>query len=248
MMNNPLIAKLQYGAELSPQEIAVLAGITNQTRLIEAHQDIIQEGERPEAVILITQGLACRYKVLANGARQNMALLVPGDFCDLHVAILDVMDHSIATVSACTVVEIPRHVILDLTTRYPQIARALLWCTLVDEGTLREWILNLGQRGADKRMAHLFCELLIRLQVVGLATDTSFELPLNQLEIGETLGISAVHTNRTLQALRDDGLVEFSRRRITVPDVARLHAYCEFDPNYLHLTKRKSIVKRASGA
>lgn len=244
-MTNPLIAKLEYGADLTDADRATLANLTRQTRYVGARQDLIQHGERPEVVYLILEGFACRYKILHSGSRQNMAYLVPGDFCDLHIAILDQMDHGIATLSSCTVVEIPRATILDLTDNHPRITRALWWCTLVDEGTLREWLVNLGQRQADQRMAHLFCELRLRLRAVGLADADSFEMPITQVEIGETLGLSVVHVNRTLQALREANLVVFRGRRVTIPNAGRLEAYCEFEPSYLHLEPRsRSAVKK----
>lgn len=239
-MHNPLIAKLEHGVDLTDADRGLLNDLIRQTRTVGARQAIIHEGERPDFVYLVLDGFACRYKTLVGGARQNMAYLVPGDFCDLHVAILGAMDHTIATLSPCTIVDIPRHAILDLTDQHPRIARALWWCTLVDEGTLREWLLNIGQREAAQRLAHLFCELLVRLQAVGLADANSYALPITQEELGDTLGVTSVHVNRTIQALRDDGFITLRSKRLTIPDVARLYAYCEFNPNYLHLTKREN--------
>lgn len=237
-MSNPLILKLQHGANLTDQDRATLEEASARTKRIDARQDIIREGDRPEDVHLVIEGFACRYKVLADGKRQIMALLVPGDFCDLHVAILGEMDHSIATLSACTMVHIPRATVLDLTQNHPRIAHALLWNTLVDEGVLREWLVNMNQRNADHRTAHLFCELLVRLQAVGRADETSFDLPMTQSELGDLLGLSTVHVNRTLQTLRDDGLIVLRSKRLTIPDVGRLKHYAQFTPNYLHLAKR----------
>lgn len=239
-MSNPLIAKLEHGVDLTDADRAVLNDLVRQIRTVGARQTIISEGERPEFVYLVLDGFACRYKTLKDGSRQNMAYLVPGDFCDLHIAILDAMDHTIATLSPCTVVDIPRHAILDITDRYPRIARALWWCTLVDEGTLREWLLNIAQREADQRLAHLFCELLVRLQAVGLADANSYALPITQDELADTLGITSVHTNRTLQTLREADLITLRSKRLTIHDVARLRDYCDFDPRYLHLTMRKN--------
>jgi CRP-like cAMP-binding protein len=215
MSSNPLVLKLQHGAH------------------------IIEEGDRPDDVHLVLDGFACRYKMMPNGSRQIMALLVPGDFCDLHVAILGEMDHGIATLSPCTMVEIPRATILDMTDHHPRIARALWWASLVDEGVLREWIVNLGQRDAEHRMAHLFCELLVRLRAVGRADEAGYELPMTQAELGDVLAISNVHVNRTLQTLREAGLIAFKGQRLTIPDVERLKAYAEFTPNYLHLAERE---------
>ena len=237
-MANPLIRKLEHGAELSDEDRRRLTDAIGHVRQVEAHHDLIGEGDRPEEVHLIVEGFACRYKNLPDGQRQIMAFLVPGDICDLHVAILGQMDHGIATVSACKVADIPRRVIEELTSAHPAINRALWWATLVDEGTLREWLVGMGRRPADKRMAHLFCELLVRLDSVGLASDNGFDFPLTQDELADTLGLSTVHANRTLQTLRDKGLITLSGRRLTVLDVERLRDFAGFNPNYLHLRKR----------
>ncbi|MDR7040608.1 CRP-like cAMP-binding protein [Methylobacterium sp. BE186] len=230
--------KLERGAVLSDADRGTLEILCARTREVEARQDLIREGERPEVVHLVMSGLASRYKVLPDGKRQILAFLIPGDFCDLHVAILGFMDHSICTLSPCTMVAISSESIADLTLNHPRITRALWWATLVDEGILREWLTGMGQRSSEAQTAHLFCELLVRLQAVGLAAPNSFPLPLTQNELADALGISAVHMNRTLQQLRTDGLIVLAKGVLTVPDVARLQAFAHFNPNYLHLLRR----------
>lgn len=250
-MSNPLIIKLEYGACLNDEDRAVLEDLCKRTVRIPAHQDITSEGDRPENVHLVMEGFACRYKLLPDGRRQIMAFLVPGDFCDLHVAILGEMDHSIGTDWGCTIVEIPCTTIERLTERYHRIARALWWATLVDKGTLREWLVNMGQRSADKQMAHLLCELLVRLQAVGCASTDSFEFPISQADLADTLGISSVHVNRTLQDLRSRDLISWKSKQVHILDVPRLKGFAEFNPNYLHLTPRlnngaERLLARAS--
>jgi CRP-like cAMP-binding protein len=237
-MSNPLIMKLEYGARLTDEDRAVLQHLTYKTRRVARHADISPEGERPENVHLVMEGFACRYKTLRDGRRQITALLVPGDFCNLHVAILGEMDHSIGTSWGCTIVDIPRSTIEDLTARQPRITRALWWATLVDEGTLRAWLVNMGQQEADRQTAHLICEMFVRLRVVSLASDNSFYFPLTQGDLADTLGITGVHVNRVVQVLRTRGLVEWKGKRVRIPDVEQLMAFAEFDPNYLHLNRR----------
>jgi CRP-like cAMP-binding protein len=133
---------------------------------------------------------------------------------------------------------IPRRTIEEITKGHPRINRALWWATLVDESTLREWLVNMGRREAAAQMAHLFCELLLRLQTVGLATENDFDLPVTQDELADTLGLSAVHVNRVLQQLRQDGLISLEGKRLTIHDVERLKAFAGFDPSYLHLDRR----------
>jgi CRP-like cAMP-binding protein len=121
---------------------------------------------------------------------------------------------------------------------HPAVARALRMGTLVDEATLREWLLNVGCRSAVERIAHLFCEVLLRLQAVGLASEDSYALPLTQAELGDTTGLSNVHVNRTLQELRRQGLIELKSGRLKILNLPRLRAIAEFKANYLHLGDR----------
>lgn len=234
-MDSPFVAKLAHGCVLTSADRSTLETIAAARRVVPPKEDIITEGDSPSDVHLVMEGIACRYKLLPSGQRQIMALLLPGDFCDLHVAILGAMDHSIGTLTACTLVEIPRRVIDDLSRSEPRITRALWWASLVDEAILREWLVSMGRRTAEQQLAHLLCELLVRLQIVGRADACSYDLPLTQEEIADTLGLSVVHVNRSLQKLRSEKLISLRSRRLKVLDVPRMQAFAGFTPSYLHL-------------
>ena len=240
-MENLLTRKLERFALLSLDDRQLLDDIIAPSRIVPARSDLIREGQSSNDVRLILKGFAIRYKLLPTGGRQIVGYLLPGDFCDLNVFILRTMDHSIATLSACTVVDIPRRRILELTNR-PGIARAFWWVTLVDEGTLREWLLNIGQRHAVQRIGHLLCELYTRLQSVGLAGKGGFELPLTQADIGDTVGLSYVHVNRCMQSLREMKLVTVRNRTVVIDDLDRLMDYAGFNSNYLHLEEHHSTT------
>ena len=242
---NPLVAKLANGCRLDAGDHARLENVSARRRRVAAREDIVRSGDPPADVRLIMDGFAYRYKLLPGGRRSIMAILVPGDFCDLDVAILAQMDHSIATFTSCSLVEIPRATVRELTEQHPNIARALRWATLVDEATLREWLANMGQRPADRQMAHFLCELRLRLEVVGLADRSGMHFPMTQEELGDTLGISTVHANRVLQQLRDQDLLCFNQRAVSIPDIARLEEFAEFDPDYLHLKLREHAAPPA---
>ena len=240
-MENLLTRKLERFAPLSLDDRRILDEIVTPSRIVPARTDIIHEGEATNDVRLILKGFACRYKLLPNGRRQIVGFLLPGDICDLNVFILKALDHSIGTLSACTVVDIPRRRILDLTDR-AGIARAFWWVTLVDEGTLREWLLNIGQRHSVQRIAHLLCELYTRLQIVGLADDEGYDLPLTQADIGDAVRLSYVHVNRCLQTLRETGLVTLKHKALVIDDFDRLMDYAGFNPNYLHLEEHHTTA------
>ena len=234
-MQHALIQKLESFDALTDEDHQALNAFVPRVRQVGARVNLARKGDKPEHVHLILDGYACRYKVLPGGQRRIMALFVPGDFCDLNVFILDEMDHSIGTISACQVVDIPRSAIEEVTANRPRITRAFLWCALVDEAILREWLVNMGALEANQRIAHFMCELLMRLAAVGRVTNNSYAFPFTQAEIADTMGLSAVHVNRVLKELRELGMIELKQRVLTILDVDRLKAYCAFTPNYLHL-------------
>jgi CRP-like cAMP-binding protein len=229
-----LIRKLECFARLPDEAKRALEGLVREVRDFGARQDIIVEGDKPDDVHLMLEGWAARYKMLPNGDHPIMAYLIPGDLCDVQVSLLQQMDHSIGTLSPCKVAFIPREEIARLMDEHESLSRALWWATLVDEAILREWLVTVGHRSADKRLAHFICEMLLRCKAVGLTDDDSFSLPLTQEEIGQTMGLSTVHVNRMLQELRAQGLIVSSGKRVTVNDLDRLMAFAEFNPNYLH--------------
>lgn len=232
---NPFVRKLEGLVALSDVDRAMLERISASPRYVSPQTDLVCEGNRPDGVFLILEGMAGRLKHRANGARQIMAFLVPGDLCDLDVALLARMDHTITTLSACRVVRIPPETVAELMEHHSQLARALRMSTLVDEATLREWLVNIGCRSALERIAHLFCELLVRLQAVGLASEDSYDLPITQMDLADTTGLSNVHVNRVLQELRRQGVIALKSRRLQILDLPRLRTIAEFKPNYLHL-------------
>ncbi len=233
-MTCALVKKLEAYAELTDEERIVVERASARPQLVASRTDIIREGDQPSDVHLVTSGLACRYKLLEDGRRQIVAYLIPGDFCDLDVFILKRMDHTIAAISQVQMVWIPREQMLDLMS-YANISRAMWLVSLVDEATLREWVTNVGQRSAEHRLAHLFCELFLRMKIVGLTSQLEFELPITQAELGDTLGLSTVHVNRSLQSLKAANLVTFKGKKIIISDMARLKRLSGFRDNYLHL-------------
>jgi CRP-like cAMP-binding protein len=175
-------------------------------------------------------------KIVGDGTRQIFGYLVPGDICDLHVALLAEMDHTVATLSDCVVAEIRRPSILNIVAERPALTRALWWTMLVDEAVLREWVTNIGARNSELRIAHLFCELHARLKAVGLVSEGVFYLPITQQELADTVGLSAVQVNRSLKALRERGLATFRNKVIEIADIRRMRDFADFTEGYLHLS------------
>lgn len=233
-MANLLTRKLELFGALPEDDRRFLDKIVGTATKRVAHEDLVQEGDIPEFVHLIVEGFACRYKLLEDGRRHIMAYLIPGDFCDAHIFILKTMDHAICTLAPSRVARIPRQDILEMMSR-PALARAMWWATLVDEATLREWLVNLGLREATQRVAHLICEIHLRMKSVGLVDGHSFSLPITQVELADTMGITPVHMNRALQALRERKLITFKSKHLVILEPEKMYAFSGFDPNYLHL-------------
>ena len=203
--------------------------------MVQPRRDLIREGETPKFVHLMVDGWACRYKTLPDGRRQIVAFFIPGDFCDLNVYILKEMDHSIGAITRLSVADISREDMDALTAGHPRITQGLWWEALVNAAIQREWTLNIGQRTAYERIAHLLVELHMRLKTVGLTQNGSCDFPLTQTDIVDATGLTAVHVNRTLQELRRDDLIILERRQLTIPDIRKLMDASMFNPNYLHL-------------
>ncbi|WP_407176109.1 Crp/Fnr family transcriptional regulator [Bradyrhizobium sp. STM 3562] len=233
-----LIRKLEHFARLSEADRAILdrAG-SERVRKFGPRVDIAREGDRPKDVHLVLSGWACRYKQLEDGRRQVVSFFLPGDLCDLNIFILREMDHSIGTITSVNIADLSREFFDEISTRYPRIIAALWWESLVNAAIQREWTMNLGQRTASERMAHLLCELFFRLRVAGLTHEDSCEFPLTQADLADATGLSKVHVNRTLQELRSTGLIVLKGKTLVVPNLERLMNAGLFNANYLHLER-----------
>lgn len=242
-MANPFIDKLAKFADLLPETRTALANATADVRDVAARRDLIREGDRPGPVLVMMEGWAFRYKVLPNGSRQITAFLMPGDACDLHVSLLGEMDHSIQAVTRARVARIGRVEMDALMTGHADFARAMYVAQLVDEGTLRAWIVSLGRRSSTERAAHLLLELFARAVSVGLGDRNQMEFPLSQAVLADALGMTSVHVNRVLQTLRLSGAVELQRGVLRIVNPVALTRLSGFDDNYLH----RRLQNRESG-
>jgi len=222
---------------MAPAERLALVRSVSTLENVRAGVDLVKEGDRPSRCTLLVSGFTARYRLVSSGERQFAAIHVPGDFIDLHSFPLKEMDHSVLALSDCTLAMFPHSNLQELTESYPHLTRLLWLLTLLDSALHREWIMCLGRLSATARAAHLFCELGIRLAVVGLGEPDNYDMPLTQQDLADALGVSSVHANRVVQALRSDGLLVWQADRVTLPDLARLRALGEFDERYLHLVR-----------
>ena len=239
---NSLIRKLQSIFALTDDERQALKDLPMQIVALKENQDIVRMGDRPSRSCLMLSGLSCTYNMTGDGKRQIHAFHIPGDIPDLQSLHLKVLDTSLGTLTPCSVGFITHEDLHKLCERHYRIASAFWRETLVDGAIFREWMTSIGQREAYPRIAHLMCEMLVRMRAVGLADGYSCDLPITQTEIGDALGITTVHVNRVLQAMRTDGLIELKGERLNIPDWEKLMEAGDFDPTYLHLESNQAAA------
>ena len=232
------LLKLRARDDLPAEEERAIRDAVSEIREYPADQTIIRAGTELSVSCLLIDGLLCRYKDLRNGQRQITELHVAGDFADLHSFTLKRLDHNVMSLTRCRLGIVPHERLRAITEQFPHLTRLYWFMTNVDAAIHREWELSLGRRSALSRVAHLFCELHVRLGIVGLTEGESYGLPLSQTDLAECLGLTSVHVNRTLKELRDRGLVEFRGRRVTIREFDGLKRIAEFDPAYLYLDRR----------
>jgi CRP-like cAMP-binding protein len=233
--HNVLIRKLRSISPLTEDENQCLATLPLSSESFAADEDIVREGDRPSECCLVVAGFVCRYKLTGAGDRQIFSFHLPGDLPDLQSLHLKVMDHSLMTLTPSKLAFIPHESLRRLMHQCPRVADVLWRDTLIDAAVFREWMMGIGRRSAEARIAHVLCEVLVRMRVVGLANEHECELPVTQAEIADALGLSTVHVNRSLQSLRAKGLIELRGGTLTVLDWKGLTTAGEFDPLYLHL-------------
>ncbi len=227
--------KLEQRDVLSGAERAALIAAARPEEDFAAGTDLVLEGDRPDHSILLLDGFATRYRLLGDGQRQITAVHVAGDFVDLHSFLLKDMDHSVGALTRCHVLTFPRVHLARITETEPHLTRLLWLMTLIDAAMHREWMVAMGRRSALEQLAHLVCELYVRLGIAGLVTNDQFIFPVTQSDLGDALGLSAVHVNRVLQQLRAGNLITWQGQLVHILDWPGLQRLAEFDPRYLHL-------------
>ena len=229
-----LVERLQALSPLSPDDVAALQALPAQVAVVRANSDIVLPGAEFEHAVLVATGLVGRYLQLADGERQITAIHLPGEIADLHRVATPSAGSALHALTNGSVVLIPAKD-LRAVAASPQIAQAFWVYSAVDAAVLSRWAVNLARREAKTRMAHLLCEIGIRIESSGLGQRDEFLLELTQGQLGDVLGLTPVHVNRTLKALKQLAVVEVDGRIFRIPDWPRLAAIAEFEPDYLQM-------------
>jgi CRP-like cAMP-binding protein len=233
MKNNALARKLGAFVALSETELAVLEELNKRRRTFVAGRDLVEQGQTEQSAYVLSSGWACSYKLLEDGQRQIVDFQIPGDFLGLRSLLMHVSDHSVEPINDIEVTEVLRNDLLGVFTQTPRLATAILLAASRDEAMVVEHLVNIGRRSAAERTANFLLELGARLALVGMGSKAGFECPLSQYLMADALGLSAVHVNRVLRQLREDGLVTFRDGFVSFDNYERLTEFAEFDLTYM---------------
>ena len=197
--------------------------------------DFVRLDERVDHACLIVDGIVGRFGQDRDGNRQITTFHIAGDMADLHSVVLPVATSALQALSPTTIVRIPHGAIRAVAARYPALAEAFWRDCIVDSAVIAQWVVNVGRRDARERISHVLCEMGVR--IIGAATGDQavvFDLPITQTHLADATGLTPVHVNRTLQALRADGLVSWAARKpVHIPNWDALVRAGEFDRGYL---------------
>lgn len=233
-MGRRFTTSLQQHGPLTAEDLRVAESLVTSTRAMAVGDDLVVEGDRPSQCRVLLEGQAFRHRTLADGRRQIMSFLIPGDLCDLQGVFLS-MDTNVTALTGGEIGLIPHGKLAEAMEAHPRVGRAFWRSSLIEAAIFREWMVGMGRRTAYARIAHLFCEMIMRMRGAKLVDRDHCHFPITQQHLSDSLGLSAVHTNRTLQALRGEGLITFQGGELTVLDWPGLVLAGEFDAGYLHL-------------
>ncbi|WP_428969912.1 Crp/Fnr family transcriptional regulator [Sphingomonas sp. Xoc002] len=228
----PFLQRLAQLVALTEDESEAIRGLEFELVSIPRHRNVIAKGETPSYLYAVLDGWAGRYSLRPDGTRRITGFVVPGDFCGIHAVCHSPLDHAIVALTDCVIAKVSLGQLEQLVARFPVIGRALWHAKLVDEAILRIWLLNSSD--AFRTLAHLLCEFEARLHPGETSGSRQFQLPVNQEHLADALGLTPVHLNRVLQRLRASGVIDLSRKVLTIPDINELRKAAHFDCSYLH--------------
>jgi len=230
---NAFVNRLAKLVPLTPDEMAILHELQSSPRTVQRHRDIITEGRSYGSLFIVMEGNAIRYRILHDGRRQIVNIVLPGDIVGALGYFTESSLYSTKALTEVVVATVPFARLNALNETHPRLVTKIFWWFSCESTIYAEHLVDLGRRSALERVAHFLLELLTRLQSVGLADDRSFKIPLTQELLADALGLSIPHVNRVLRRLREDNLVVVEDQRVTVKDIESLSELADFDPGYL---------------
>lgn len=243
----PLIKKFRYVQPLSTEEDAVLVSMHERSQVIPKGQVMLSPGDVHRMCFIVTKGWAFRYSKLDNGNRQVINYYLPGDIISPFALFLPKANYSVSSITDLQVAVFEPDSLTGLFTAHPRLGLLYGWMLGREDVLIAEQVVRIGRRSAYKRTAHLLLEFYHRLKMVGLDSNGTFDTPLTQNLLADTLGLSMVHMNRTLRQLQRDGLIAGRLSRITLLDIDALMRITDYQPRYLeHKQQLSPVVSRQS--
>ena len=218
---------------VSAEEINAMKECKATRRTLAKGADLIRESEACHSLYFVEEGRACQHTTTRDGRRQISALLLPGDLCNSASLLMPRLHCGVRFLTAGSVMAVPRANVAALAATHPGISQGFFWLGLVENAILSRRTLCLGRLSALERVAYLFCELAVRLGFPSGEGEISFGNRVTQEQVGDILGLTPVHVNRTMQQLRKDGLLLQRKRTIEIPDIGALRLLGKFEPSYL---------------
>lgn len=233
ILDSPFARKLSAFVSLSQDDLSVLSDVYRRKRSFAVGRDMIHEGQTGQHAYILASGWACSYKILAGGTRQIVDFQIPGDFLGLRSVLFRAADHNVEPITPVQASEVRQQDLLAALSQTHRLATAVLWAASRDEAMVVEHLIDLGRRNATERMAHFLLELAARLRLVGMGDKAGYDCPLSQYLLADALGLSAVHVNRVLRELREEGLLTFQKGKVMFDDYDALVDFAGFDRTYL---------------
>lgn len=232
-LQSPFARKLGAFVALSEEELSALDSLYGRRKAFPAGRDMVHQGQTDQSAYILASGWVCSYKLLSGGSRQIVDFQIPGDFLGLRSVLFRTSDHNVEPVTRVEASEVLAKDLLETFSKTPRLATAVLWAASRDEAMVVEHLVGIGRRNAKERMAHFLLELGARLKLVGLGSTSGYACPLSQYLLADAMGLSAIHVNRVLRELREDGLVTFQHGQVEFDDLDGLVLLADFDKTYL---------------
>lgn len=239
------VGKLEAHSTISDEERAAVLALPGVPQKVGVHYDFVQPGDQLHHACLVTEGIVARFAQLEDGSRQITGFHIPGDMVDLYSLVLPRAASPLQAMTNSAILKIPHQALWDMAFDHRDLASAFWRSCVVDGHIVAQWLVNLGRRNARARTAHLLCEMAVRFAQIGRLRDDSYKFPVTQEQLADALGLTPVHVNRSLKALREDGLVRLTRNEVILLDWERLQAEAEFNTDYLHLPSASGLMKQA---
>jgi len=243
-----LIRKFATLLALTPDELPLFNEICGLAKPVKRRQDIVLEGKKNRSIFFLLDGLLMRYRIMRDGQRQVVSVIVPGDVAGAPSCFFDSALYSIRSLTNSLVATLTLDTLFGLCDSQPQFAAKLFWTLSWDSAISSEHVVVVGRRSARERIAHFLLELLTRFQAVGLADERSYRIPFSQDVICDALGLSIAYVNRELRQLANDGLVFISDHQVVIEDVEALATLADFEQHYLRPTPISELFAAASAA